>query len=179
MPGVTARMVGPDEMVRTGIIGESLELSFSDLPEGDYWYICTKEGHSTVGGSGSVNREIGGGVRTFVIPMEILSTALPLYISTDPSAVVIKQGSSGAVTARVSSVLGFAGDGSMSCLEMPSGVTATFSPGIIALAAGGTTSSTLTLTADSAAPKGNYFVDVVCSTDQHVNVQLALLLQIS
>lgn len=177
--GVTATMVGPDETVRTGLIGEDLELSFPGLPEGDYWYICTKQGHSTIGGSGAVDRDIGGGTKTFVIGMEALSTALPLYISTEPSAVVIAKASTGTVTVTVASVLDFAGDGSMSCVGLPSGVTAAFSPEIITLALGGESSSTLTLTVDLAAPEGSYFVDVVCSTDQHVNMQLALLLQIS
>jgi len=179
MAGVTATMVGPDDTVRTGLIGESLELSFPGLPEGDYWHICTMQGYSTIGGSGSVSREIGGGTMTFFIDIEVLSAALPVYISTDPSATVIRQGSSGTVTATVASVLDFAGDGLMSCSGLPSGVAAVFTPGTITIALGGEASSTLTLTAGSDAPKGNYFVDLVCSTDQHVNMQIALLLQIS
>ena len=177
--GVTATMTCPDEMVRTGVIGESGELTFTDLPEGDYWYVCAKDGYSTTCGSGSVIRGVMDGRTTFVVNMDTYPAHLPLYISANPSAVVITQGSSGTVTVTVASLLDFSGEGSMDCAQLPSGVTSAFSPAAVTLVASGEASSTLTLTVGSTAPKGSYFVELVCSTEQHINMQLALLLQIS
>lgn len=177
--GVTATMVGPDEMVRTGVIGENGELTFTDLPEGDYWYICAKDGYSTTCGSGSISRGVTEGRTTFVINMGVYPAYLPLYISTNPGAVVITQGSSGTVTVTVASLLDITGDGSMDCAQLPSGVTVAFSPAAITLAAGGNASSILVLTVGSTTPKGSYFVEVICSTEQNINIQLALLLQVS
>lgn len=175
---VAITMLGPDGMIRTGIIEQDLELSFTDVPEGNYWSICSKYGYTTVGRSGTVDHELEGGTRTFIISMETLPDFFSLYIAANSSAVVIERGGNGAVTVEVSSLLDFAGDGAMGCSELPSGVTGTFSPEIITLAPGGEASSELTLFADSTAPRGCYYLYFDCLTDEQGISLLSLLLQI-
>jgi prolipoprotein diacylglyceryltransferase len=177
--GVTVTMLGPDEMFKTGLVGENGELTFAGLPEGDYEAIYTKDGYTTGRVGNSINRGVMGGRKTVVINMEAFPVHLPLYASTNPSAVIIKQGSSKTVTVTVTSLVDFVGEGSLDCMQLPSGVTVAFSPANVTLTAGGKASSTLTLMVNSTAAKGIYPVDVVYSTEQHINIWLALLLQVS
>ena len=177
--GVTITMLGPEETVRTGVIGENLTLTFTGLPEGNYEYIYTKDGYTIGIVISSINRGVNEGKQAFFLDMQIFPTYLPIYVSTNPSAVIIKQGSNKTVTVTTTSLLDFEGEGSLDCEQLPSGVTATFSPANVTLTAGGNASSTLTLAVSSSAAKGFYHVEVVYSTEQHENIQLALLLQVS
>ena len=177
--GVTVTMVGPDETFKTGVVGENGELTFTGLPEGDYQAIAAKDGYTTSVAGSSINRGVMGGTSTVVFKMGAYPVHLPLYASTNPSAVIVKQGSSSTVTVTVTSLIDFVGEGSLDCMQLPSGVSATFGPASVTLTAGGKASSTLTLTANSTATKGIYPVEVVYSTEQHNNIWLALLLQVS
>ena len=177
--GATVTMLGPDEILRTGAIGENGELTFTDLPEGDYQSIYVKDGYTTGVVASSIDRGVTGGRTPVVINMGVFPANLPLYASTNPSAASIKQGGSKTVTAMITSLSSFSGGGSLDCMQLPPGVTATFSPTNVTRTAGGGASSTLTLAASSSAAKGFYHVELVYSTEQQVDTWLALLLRVS
>ena len=92
--GVTITMLGPEEAVRTGVIGENLTLTFTGLPEGDYEYIYTKDGYSIGIVISSINRGINEGKQTFFLDMQIFPTYLPIYISTTYLPIQMPQSSS-------------------------------------------------------------------------------------
>jgi len=175
--GVTVTILGPEETLKTGVIGEKKELTFTGLPDGNYQAIATKDGYTPhyVMGT-SINY---GGRTTVPIYMMTIPEEHPLYLSTDPNAIIIKQGSSGTIAFTVTSLNDYAGAVSLNCIQLPSGVTATFDPASVTLTAGGKASSTLTLTVSSTATKGIYAVDIDLSTEQLGTGGLGLLLQVS
>lgn len=175
--GVTVTILGPEETLKTGVIGDKKELTFTGLPDGNYQAIATKDGYTPhyVMGT-SINY---GGRTTVPIYMMTIPEEHPLYLSTDPNAIIIKQGSSGTIAFTVTSLNDYAGAVSLNCIQLPSGVTATFDPASVTLTAGGKASSTLTLTVSSTATKGIYAVDIDLSTEQLGTGGLGLLLQVS
>jgi len=176
--GVNVAILGPEETLKTGIIGDNGELTFTGLPEGDYQAIATKEGYTShyVMGT-SINRGYVGGRTT--VPIYMMATESPLYVSANPNAVIIKQGSSKTITVTVTSMNAVAGEVSLDCMQLPSGVTATFSPASVTLTAGGKASSTLTLTVSSTATKGIYDVDIELNTEQLGTGGFALLFHVT
>jgi uncharacterized membrane protein len=178
--GVNVAILGPEGTLKTGVIGDSGELTFTSLPEGEYQAIATKEGYTSHHVmSTSMNRGYMGGKTTIPISMMAMPEEMPLYVSANPNAVIITQGSSKTVTVTVTSMNDFVGEVSLECVQLPSGVTATFSPASVTLSAGGKASSTLTLTVSSTATKGTYAVDVELNTEQLATGGFALLLQVT
>src|SRR3989337_1247521 len=150
---------------RAAVEQENLELSFTGLPNGNYTAIATKDGYVPSDMYGMSIRN--GGMTTVPFSMNAIPSEQPLYLSTNPSAIIIKQGSSGIVTFNVTSPNDYAGAVSYSCDHyyqylgavtdgLPSGVTASFDPASVTVTAGGKASSTLTLTVSSTATKGVY-----------------------
>jgi hypothetical protein len=178
--GVNVAILGPEATLKTGVIGDSGELIFTGLPEGDYQAIATKEGYTSHHVMGtSINRGYMGGKTTIPISMMAMPDEMPLYVSANPNAIIIKQGSSKSATVTVTSINDVAGDVSLECTQLPSGVTATFSPATINLNAGGKAPSTLTLTVSSTATKGTYGVDIELNTEQLGTGGFALLFQVT
>jgi hypothetical protein len=82
-------------------------------------------------------------------------TASPDFaVSAAPSSLTVSQGATGTSTVSVASLNGFSGATSLSASGLPSGVTATFAPGTVTPAAGGSANATLSLAASSTAPTG-------------------------
>jgi hypothetical protein len=177
--GVNVAILGPEETLKTGVIGDGGELTFIGLPEGDYQAIATKEGYTShyVMGT-SVNHGYMGGKTTVPISMMVMPEEMPLYVSANPDAAVIKQGSSKSFMVTVTSMSDFAGEVSLGCTQLPSGVTAVFSPVSVNLAAGGKASSTLTLTVSSTAAKGIHGVDIELNTEELGTGGFALIFQV-
>lgn len=149
---VNVAILGPEETIKTGVIGNNGEIIFTGLPNGKYNAIATKVGYSNhYVLSTSINN---GGLTTVQIYMYAVPDQDPLYLSTNPSAIIIKQGSSKTVIVTVTSLNNYAGEVSMSCHASTSGVTGVLNPTSGSITAGGTLSSTLTLTVSSTATKG-------------------------
>jgi hypothetical protein len=178
--GVNVAILGPEKTLRTGVIGDNGEFTFTGLPEGDHQAIATKDGYTAhyVMGT-SINRGFMGGRTTVQVYMMPLPEEQPLYVSGNPNAVIIKQGSSQTITVTVTSLSDFVGVVSLDCMQLPSGVTATFEPTSVTLTAGGKAASTLTLTVSSTATKGTCGVNIDLSTEQLGTGGLGLLLQVS
>jgi hypothetical protein len=81
-------------------------------------------------------------------------------VSVSPSAISVAQGASGSTTATVRSVNGFDATVSLSCGDLPPGVTCTFSPDAVTPPAGGSAASTLTIDAAPEAASGTTVVQV-------------------
>jgi len=178
--GVSIAILGPEETLKTGAIGDSGELTFTGLPEGDYQAIAVKEGYTSHHVMGtSINRGYMGGKTTVPISMMAMPDEMPLYVSANPNAVIIKQGSSKYVTVTVTSMNDVVDEVSLDCTQLPSGVTAAFSPASVTLTAGGKASSTLTLTVSSTAAKGIYGVDIELNTEELGTGGFALLFEVS
>ncbi len=177
--GVNVAILGPEETFRTGVIGDNGEVTFTGLPEGEYQAIATKEGYTSHHVMGtSINRGYMGGRTTVPIYMMAMPDEMPLYVSANPNAVIIKQGSSKTVTVTVTSMNDIAGEVSLDCMQLSSGVTATFNPASVTLTAGGKASSTLALTVSSTATKGTYGVDIELNTEQLGTGGFALIFQV-
>jgi len=180
LSGTTVTILGPEETLKTGVTGANGEVTFAGLPEGDYQAISVKDGYTSHYLMGtSINHAVTGGRTTVPINMVAIPDEQPLHVSASPSGIVIKQGSSGTAQVTVTSRNDYAGAVSLNSMQLPSGVTATFSPASVTLTAGGSASSTLTLTVNSTAPKGIYAVDIDLSTEQLGTGGLSLLLQVS
>ena len=175
--GVNVAILGPEETLKTGIIGDNGEITFTGLPDGNYQAIANKEGYTNhYVLSTSINH---GGRTTVPIYMTIAPEQDPLHLSTSPNAVIIKQGSSKTVTATATSLNNYVGEVSMSCNVLPSGVTAAFNPASGSVTAGGKVSSTLILTVSSTATKGIYQVYIDLDYDGGGIGGYGLLLQVS
>jgi len=177
---VNVAILGPEETLKTGVIGDNGELTFTGLPEGDYQAIATKKGYTSHHVMAtSINHGYMGGKTTIPISLMAMPEEMPLYVSATPNAVIIKQGSSKTFTITITSMSNVAGPVSLDCMQLPSGVTATFSPSSVNLTAGGKASSTLTLTVSSTAAKGIYGVDIGLNTEEMGTGGFALLFQIA
>ena len=178
--GVSVTILGPEETLKTGITGANGEVTFTGLPEGDYQAIATKDGYTPHYMMGtSINHGYMGGMTTVPIQMTTIQEEQTLSLSTSPNGMIIKQGSSGTIAVTVNSLRGYVGAVSLSCMQLPSGVTAVFDPASVTLTAGGSASSTLTLTVSSTAAKGIYPVDIELSYEQGGTGGFGLLFQVS
>ena len=176
--GVTVTILGPEETIKTGVTGANGEVIFTDLPLGTYTGIATKEGYNP-----HYIMEIyknQAGTTTLPIAMTVDdSGGAAFYPTSNPAALVIKQGSTGTTKVTIPSA-GFSGVVSLSCTQLPSGVTATFDPASVAFTNGKVT-STLTLTASSTATKGTYNSILINLSNEegHMGAVFGLLLQVS
>ena len=178
--GVNVTILGPEETLKTGVIGDSGELTFTGLPEGNYQAIAAKEGYTShYVMSTTIDHGIMGGKTNVPIYMVALPEEQLLYVSANPNAITVNQGNSKTVTVTVTSLNNFAGEVSLNCARLSSGVTATFSPASVTLAAGGKASSTLTLAVSSTATKGTYGMDIELNTEQLATGGFALLFQVA
>jgi N-acetylneuraminic acid mutarotase len=82
-------------------------------------------------------------------------------VAAAPSSLTIAQGASGTSTVTVSSLNGFGSAVGLSCSGLPSGVTCGFSPSSVTPPAGGSASSTLTVSASTSAAAASSTFSVV------------------
>jgi hypothetical protein len=179
--GVAVTLLGPDETLRYDVIGTNGMLTLSALPNGDYQGIATKKGYNPSQLMGTSIKN--GGSTTIPIFMTAIPSEQSLYAASNPSAVVIKQGSSGAITVTVTSPNDYESVVSLNCYQLPSWVTATFDSPSFTLAAGGDASSILTLNVSSTATKGIYPVNIEMKNEHERSsdsiLWLGFLLQVS
>ena len=174
--GVTVTILGPEQSPKTGVTDQNGKVTFTELSEGTYEGIVTKDGYFTIFISANVKNG-----RTTTNPASINEdrNEYTLLISTNKDATSIQQGNTGTIEVTVASTGDFAGALSLSCTQLPSGVTATFQPASVALTAGGEASSTLTLTVSATAQKGIYPIGIAAS-DQYSPLNTShLMLQVS
>jgi hypothetical protein len=102
----------------------------------------------------------GGGItHTATVVLSVTATQAPDFLlSASPTSLSVAQGSSRATTISSAALGGFNAAVALSTGALPTGVTASFSPGSIA--APGNGSSTLTFSASSTAPTGTFNVTV-------------------
>jgi hypothetical protein len=179
--GVTLTIMGPQEAIRSGVSGENGEYTFTDLPEGDYQGIATKDGYQTV----FINAKVTSAKTTTLNSGINTESPSSISVSITPMATIIRQSNTGAVTINAVSTDDTAGTFSLGYTDaegtgtLPSGLTATSNPENLTLTAGGEATSTLTLSASSTAPKGIYKIGVTIS-DQNSPLGYGwLLLQIA
>jgi len=116
-------------------------------------------GRPLFAGNYTVTVKGSSGMSSHSVTVSVQVTAFCLNVS--PSSLTINPGSSGTVTVTVYSVNGFSGPVSLFISGgLPSGVTASFSPSTVQVAAGGAASSTLTLTASSTATASSGSISV-------------------
>jgi hypothetical protein len=174
--GVTVTILGPEETIKTGTTGANGEVTFTDLPLGSYTGIATKEGYAPHYIM-EISKKYGG--RT-TLPITMTVDTSGYYPSSNPAAIIIKQGSTGTTTVTIPSA-GLTGAVSLSCTQLPSGVTATFDPASVTFTDDGKVTSNLTLTASSTATKGIYtFIMIQLSNEEgSMSSVFGLLLQVS
>jgi len=174
--GVAVTFLGPEETHKTGITGANGEVTFTGLPGGSYEGIATKEGYAQYYMS-SINVRQGGRV---TLPITMTEDISGSYLSSNPAALIIKQGSTGTTTVTIASA-GFSGAVSLSCTQLPSGVTATLDPASVTFTDDETVTSTLTLTVSSTAKKGIYTSILIHLSNEAGSMSsvFGLLLQVS
>jgi hypothetical protein len=175
--GVTVTILGPDETLRTGTTGENRQVTFTNLPGGNYRGIASKEGYSPSEIMGI--SLTAGGFSTVMVNVQPIQPNEPVYANANPGAINVKQGNSGNIQVTVTSQNDYAGTVSVNCYGLPSGVTASLNPASVTLNAGGVGSLTLTLTATSTAAKDTYPISWGVASGQHEGVGLGFLLQVS
>lgn len=121
---------------------------------------------SSTAATGTTNVTVtatGGGVtHTTTVALTVTSTATPDFtVSASPTSLSVVQGTSGSSSISTTVSGGFNAAISLSASGLPSGVTASFNPASIA--APGSGSSTLTLTASSTATTGTSNVTVTAT----------------
>ena len=175
--GVTVTILCPGETLKTGVTGDNRQLTFTNLPSGNYQGIATKDGYSpsqimgiSLASSGST---------TVPLNMVTISSVEPVYASTNPNAIIIKQGNSGTIAVTVTSLHDYVGLVSLNCYGLPSGLIVSFDPADVTLTAGGVGSLILTLTVSSTAAKGVYPISWGVVSGQHEGTGLGFLLQVS
>jgi hypothetical protein len=167
----TVTILGP-EGIQSGLTDQNGKITFKDLPKGDYQVIADKEGYFSMTSGRSVAK---GGTSTIEFPPihhRVILTPIA-YPYTDPSAIIIKQGSTGTVAITVTSYNNFEGEVHLNLLwsegkdgdkyeniKLPWGVTAEFYPANITLTAGGEAQSTVTIAVSSTATKDTYRLDI-------------------
>ena len=115
-------------------------------------------GYNMCAGWGSPN---GAAVINALAP-----TSADFTLSANPSTVAVTQGSQGTTTVTITPQDGFTGSVTFSALNLPSGVTAGFSPNPT------NTSSTLTLTVSDSTTPGNYQVTIQGTSGSLTNTTL-------
>ncbi len=114
---------------------------------------------SAATGTYAITLSAAGGGRTHSVPVSLTIVPLPNFaLSASPTSVSVAQGSSGLVTLTTTVSGGFDSPVRLSASGLPCGVRATFRPASIAAPGSGT--SLLTLTASSHAETGTYSVRV-------------------
>ena len=174
--GVTVNILGPEQTVKTGVTDQNGKVTFTNLSEGTYEGIVTKDGYFTIFISANVKN---GRTTTNPAPVNEDTNQYILLISTNKEAAIIQQGSTVTIEVTVASTGDFAGALSLSCAQLPSGVTATFDPASVTLTAGGEVSSTLTLTVSATAQKGIYQIGIAASDQYSPLNSCSLLFQVS
>jgi PKD repeat protein len=117
----------------------------SSTPVGSYTIVVT-------GASGSLSHSV---------TISVSVTAGPDFtISANPTSLTINIGSSATAAITLASLGGFSGAVSLSSTIAPSGPSTSLNPVSVALTAGGTSSSTLTIATSASTPLGNYTVTV-------------------
>jgi hypothetical protein len=129
----------------------------------------TETFYITITGSG------GGLTRTTTYT---LTVTIPNFsISASPTSLTIQQGSSGSSTITITSINGFNQLVQLSVSGAPSGVTATLSPSQVTPPAGGTATSTLTVSVGAIATPGSYTLTVTGTNGtitHNVNIPLEI-----
>jgi len=174
--GVTVNILGPEQTLKTGVTDQNGKVTFTDLSEGTYEGIITKDGYFTIFISANVKN---GRTTTNPAPVNEDTNEYILLISTNKEATIIQQGNTGTIEVTTTSTSDFAGALSLSCTQLPSGVTATFDPASVTLTAGGEASSTLTLSVSATAQKGIYQIGIAASDQYSPLNTFWLLLQVS
>jgi uncharacterized membrane protein len=174
--GVTVTSLGPEQTLKTGVTDQNGKVTFTDLSEGTYEGILTKDGYFTIFISANVKN---GRTTTNPAPVNEDTNEYILLISTNKEAIIVQQDDTGTIEVTTTSTRDFAGVLSLSCTELPSGVTATFQPASVTLTAGGEASSTLTLKASATAQKGIYHIGIAASDQYSPLITYPLLLQVS
>ncbi|MGB7986865.1 MAG: protease pro-enzyme activation domain-containing protein [Terracidiphilus sp.] len=166
----TAQTVGLNTAV-------SLDMDSINFNNGT-WAWTGPNGYTSVSQTdrGIYNVPLAAGLNVFeavyVEPNNCASTqSFAITAQSDPSpgmmvatpALAVPQSSSGTNTAIVSSLYSFSGEVAMSALGVPSGVTATFSPSTVELAANGSAMPVLTLSVSQQAVPGSYTVMVTAT----------------
>ncbi len=98
-------------------------------------------------------------------------------LSANPPSLAVNAGSNATSTITVTSVNGFSAAVTLSASGLPSGVTASFSPGVVTPPAGGSATSTLTLAAAAGAPSSTSTVAIAGtsgSTSRSTSVSLTV-----
>ena len=175
--GVTVILLCPDETVKTGVVGSNGMLTFSELPNGDYPGVAAKDGYFSSQLIGvSVKND---GSTTIPISLMAIPSEQSLITSTNPDAVIIKRGSSGAVSVAITSQRDYAGAVSIEWNQLPVGVTAIFSPATSTIAPGGNAVITSNFSVSSSAAKGIYPLDIELSFENGEIGGFGLLLMVS
>jgi uncharacterized membrane protein len=178
--GVTVTVLGPEETIRSGVTGQNGELTLKELPDGHYQAIATKAGYNQ---HYMMSLSIANGrTSTVQVYMTPIPSEQTLHTSTDPNAVIIRQGSSGTIAVTVNSPNDYESAVTLRCNQLPSGVAAAFNPPSFTLAAGGEATSTLTLTTSLTAAKGIHTVNIEIESEHGHAIDVSwigLLLQVS
>jgi len=174
---VNITILGPEETIRTGTTGNNRQLTFTNLLAGNYRGIATKEGYSPSEIMGT--SVVSGKSSTILISLVLIQSEEPVFASTNPNAINIKQGNSGTIVVTVTSLNDYAGQVSLNCYDLPSGVVASFDPADVTISAGGKESLTLTLTVSLTAEKGIYSISWGVVSGNHEAAGLGFLLQVS
>ena len=146
----------------------AVSLSMSGLPGGvTASFSAGANSTLTISASGSVASGVyaatisgtGSGItRTLPITLVVTNTGVPNFtISASPSSQNTTIGTGTSYTVNVGSVDGFSGTVALSASGLPANTTAAFSPASVA---GGSGTSTLTITAATNAPHGNFTVTI-------------------
>jgi hypothetical protein len=155
---------------------QTVSLTTSGLPSGAYATFNPSSGYPTFTSTCTISTSTttptgtfyitiigsGGGLtRTATYTLTVTPLLIPDFsISASPTSLTIQQGSSGSSTITINSINGFNQPVQLSVSGAPSGVTATLSPSQVTPPAGGTATSTLTVSVGATATPGSYTLTV-------------------
>jgi len=151
---------------------QTVSLTTSGLPSGAYATFNPSSGYPTFTSTVTISTSTttptgtfyititgsGGGLtRTATYTLTVTPLLVPDFsISASPTSLTIQQGSSGSSAITITSINGFNQPVQLSVSGAPSGVTATLSPSQVTPPAGGSTTSTLTVSVGTSATTGSY-----------------------
>jgi hypothetical protein len=172
---------------------QTVSLTTSGLPSGAYATFNPSSGYPTFTSTITISTSTttptgtfyitiigsGGGLtRTATYALTVNPLLVPDFsISASPTSLTIQQGSSGSSTITITSINGFNQPVQLSVSGAPSGVTATLSPSQVTPPAGGTATSTLTVSVSTTATPGNYPLTVTGTNGtitHNVNIPLEI-----
>jgi len=155
---------------------QTVTLTASGLPSGAYVTFSPSSGYPTFTSTSTISTSTttptgtfyitiigsGGGLtRTATYTLAVTPLLVPDFsISASPTSLSIQQGSSGSSTITITSINGFNQPVQLSVSGAPSGVTATLSPSQVTPPAGGTATSTLTVSVGATATLRSYTLTV-------------------